>query len=66
MNCTFDDCQKNNGKQKHYFKVELEYRLKKTGFKKLIFKKVYYPWSMATDSFTGQERLWDWFIKASH
>jgi len=54
----------NKGKQKHFFKAELEYRLSKAGFKNIEFKKVLYPWSMTEDSFPKENKLWDWFILA--
>jgi len=55
---------RNHGKQKHYFRSDLEFRLLKAGFKKLEFKKVEYPWSMAEDKFKGKDLLWDWLVIA--
>jgi len=56
------------GKQKHYFKIELEYRLEKAGFTNLQFDRVLYPWEKCTDASLRKcgERLhlFDWFVRA--
>jgi len=57
----------NEGKQKHYFKTEIEYRLTKTGFSDLVFDKVKYPWSHCVDERLRDHkgnRLFDWFVSA--
>jgi len=55
---------RNRGRQNHFFKSDLEFRLQKAGFTNIQFKKVKYPWSMTPDKFPGKEPLWDWFVKA--
>jgi SAM-dependent methyltransferase len=53
--------------QKFWQPFELEYRLKKAGFKALVLEKVLYPWD---DSLPGNDELaefprsWDWFFQA--
>ena len=57
----------NKGKQKHFYKEEIEYKLKRAGFKKIQFKKVLYPWTNHEDYspfFKDTPKLWDWFILA--
>ncbi len=53
-------------KQKHFYKVELEYYLKKAGFKSIKFKKVLYPWRTweAKKSLHKEDKLWDWLVYA--
>src|SRR3989338_4103373 len=54
--------------QKHYYRFELKYRLKKAGFKNIKLRKIFYPWEDY-----GEERLleiknknkpWDLFVFA--
>lgn len=57
------------GKQKHYYDFEIEYRLKKAGFKNINIRKVFYPWELSDDDkykelFKNESRLWDWFVTA--
>ncbi|MBS3168652.1 class I SAM-dependent methyltransferase [Candidatus Woesearchaeota archaeon] len=53
------------GKQKHYYNFELEYRLKKVGFKKIKISKVLYPWKIYGDStIKNKPEIWDWFVTA--
>ncbi|MFH1637185.1 MAG: class I SAM-dependent methyltransferase [Candidatus Woesearchaeota archaeon] len=52
----------NEGKQKHFYKFEVEYKLKRLGFKNVKYEKVLYPWSMAPERFEGQPKLWDMFF----
>jgi SAM-dependent methyltransferase len=53
--------------QKFWQPFELEYRLKKAGFKAVALEKVLYPWD---DSLPGDDdlaefpRSWDWFFQA--
>jgi len=58
----------NKGKQKHYFKIQLEYRMTQAGFKNIQFEKVEYPWKNCVDEdlrdHKGKFRLFDWFVKA--
>ncbi|MDD5054074.1 MAG: class I SAM-dependent methyltransferase [Candidatus Nanoarchaeia archaeon] len=57
-------------RQKHYFRFELEYRLKKAGFLKIKIGKVHYPWSDFEDPEPSRfndpiyEKMWDWAISA--
>jgi len=55
------------GKQKHFYEFELEYRLKKSGFKKIEIEKIHYPWKVLEDkdrNFPGKEPVWDWLVVA--
>jgi len=54
----------NEGKQKHFYKFEVEYKLKRLGFKNVQYEKVLYPWRMAPERFEGQPKLWDMFFYA--
>lgn len=58
----------NDGKQKHFYKIQLEYRLKKAGFKNIIFDKVLYPWKTCVDkslrNCNVDMQLFDWFVRA--
>ncbi len=54
----------NDGKQKHWFKVDLLYRLKKVGFKNIKIEKLHYAWEDSPESFEGEEELWDWMVVA--
>ncbi|MBW3015655.1 class I SAM-dependent methyltransferase [Candidatus Woesearchaeota archaeon] len=58
----------NKGKQKHYYKFELEYRLSKAGFRNIKISKLFYPWEMCVDDdiefFKDKQKLWDWFVVA--
>ncbi len=54
--------------QKFYYMHEIEFLLKKTGFKDVVIKKVKYPWGKEVsdyEDFPEEERLWDWFVKAN-
>lgn len=60
-----------DGKQKHFYGFELDYRLKKAGFRKFKIGKIHYPWeSIECDPnpkrFIGgiYEEIWDWTIYA--
>ncbi len=59
------------GRQKHYYGFELEYRMKKAGFRKIKVGKVKYPWELMDKEenpkqFIGgiYEELWDWTVCA--
>lgn len=52
----------NEGKQKHFYEFEVEYKLKRLGFENVKGDKVLYPWSMAPEKFPGQPKLWDMFF----
>ncbi len=60
---------KNNGKQKHFFKEELLYRLKKANFKNIKFSKGLYPWGNCTDeslrTCKEENKLFDWYVNAN-
>lgn len=53
-------------KQKFFYEFELEYRLRKAGFKDIIITKVNYPWRLWDDynwkSFQKEPPFWDWFV----
>lgn len=54
-------------KQKFYYKHEVEFLLKKAGFRNIVVKKVLYPWGSDIsdyEDFPSEDRLWDWFVKA--
>lgn len=56
------------GEQKHFYEFELEYRLKKAGFKNTKIKKIYYDWKILADKdryFPKEEKIWDWLVTAS-
>jgi SAM-dependent methyltransferase len=59
-----------DGKQKHFYKFEVEHRLQKAGFKNIEIKKVLYPWvniheTILPKSLKGKDvMLWDWFVTA--
>ncbi|MFC1685612.1 class I SAM-dependent methyltransferase [Nanoarchaeota archaeon] len=53
--------------QKFFYEFELRRRLHKAGFKKIIFKKVKYPWGEHSgdyDDFHGESEIWDWYVTA--
>ncbi|MBS3074805.1 class I SAM-dependent methyltransferase [Candidatus Pacearchaeota archaeon] len=54
--------------QKHFYRFELNYRLKSAGFRNIKISKVSYPWSISEDSgygnFYGKPEIWDWFVYA--
>jgi len=53
--------------QKHFYDFEIEYRLKKAGFKDIEIKKIHYPWKVLEDkdrNFPGEEPVWDWLVVA--
>lgn len=56
------------GEQKHFYKFEIEYRLKEAGFKNIIFKKVEYPWKLWEEryllKFRSKPKMWDWLVVA--
>lgn len=57
----------NGEKQKLYYDFELSKRLKDAGFKKIIFKKVFYTWNKNIsdfENFYGMPEMWDWYIIA--
>ena len=58
----------NEGKQKHYYQFELEFRLRRAGFKQIRLSKVLYPWNLCEDPDRDYLRehppLWDWFVVA--
>lgn len=59
-----------DGKQKWFYGQELEYRLKKAGFKDIRICKVRYPWSHPrSDELLGKnlyEAPWDWVVSAKN
>lgn len=53
------------GRQKHYYRFELRYRLTQAGFKEIKVSKVLYPWKLYGDTrFRNKPEIWDWFIVA--
>jgi ubiquinone/menaquinone biosynthesis C-methylase UbiE len=56
------------GKQKHYYKFEIEYRLKEAGFKNIRFMKIEYPWRIFEEKyfmkFKNKPKMWDWVALA--
>ncbi|MFH1052909.1 MAG: class I SAM-dependent methyltransferase [Candidatus Woesearchaeota archaeon] len=53
--------------QKFYYKHEIEYLLRKSGFRDIRFKKVKYPWGKDIsdyEDFPDEEPMWDWAISA--
>jgi len=56
------------GEQKHFYSFEIEYRLKKAGFKKINIMKLHYAWRVLEDKeryFPKEEPVWDWIVTAS-
>jgi ubiquinone/menaquinone biosynthesis C-methylase UbiE len=57
-----------DGEQKHFYKFEIEYRLKKAGFKNIRFSKVEYPWKIWGEKyylkFKNNPMMWDWLVEA--
>lgn len=55
-------------KEKYFYKVELEYLLKNSGFKILKFDKILYPWELWQPPemkwFKNKEKPWDWLVVA--
>jgi SAM-dependent methyltransferase len=53
--------------QKFYYSFELRKRLQSAGFKNIQLGKVLYPWGDKHSwfDFSGQPRMWDWFVRAS-
>lgn len=53
--------------QKFYYSFELRRRLQSAGFKNIQLGKVLYPWGDKHSwfDFSGQPRMWDWFVRAS-
>lgn len=58
----------NDGKQKHYYQIQIEYLLNKAGFRNIKFSKVLYPWTRCMDdelkSHNGDLKLFDWCVRA--
>ncbi len=56
------------GKQKHFYQFEIEYRLKKAGFKNIKITKALYPWDTVQDmpppTAAKDAKVWDWFVTA--
>ena len=55
-------------KQKFYYMHEIEYLMKKSGFKDIKIEKVKYPWGNDIsdyEDFPDEEELWDWFVSAN-
>ena len=54
-------------RQKFFYSFELRRRLQSAGFRNIQFGKVLYPWSEdhAWFNFSGEPRMWDWFVRAS-
>ncbi len=55
-------------RQKYFFSFEIEWRLKRAGFKMAELKKVHYSWDYCKKHNFGYfpkcERIWDWFVVA--
>ncbi len=54
-------------RQKFYYESEINYLMKKVGFKNIKIKKVLYPWEKKISDFKNfpkEEKLWDWFVSA--
>ena len=54
-------------RQKFWQPFEIEYRLKKAGFRSTTLDKVLYPWDESvagSDTLAGFPRNWDWFFQA--
>ena len=58
----------NEGKQKFWYRFEIQYKLKKYGFKNIKFSKVIYPWEITEDpnlkSLKDKPGFYDWFVIA--
>jgi ubiquinone/menaquinone biosynthesis C-methylase UbiE len=58
-----------SGEQKHFYKFEIEYRLKQAGFHNIKFEKIEYPWSLWEEryllKFREKPRMWDWIVTAN-
>lgn len=56
------------GKQKHFYKFEIEYRLNQAGFRNIKFDKVEYPWENFCEryylKFKNKKKMWDWIVTA--
>jgi ubiquinone/menaquinone biosynthesis C-methylase UbiE len=56
------------GKQKHYYKFEIEYRLKEAGFRSIEFERIEYPWKVFCEKyfmkFRNKPMMWDWLATA--
>ncbi len=56
------------GMQKHFYRFEIDYRLRKAGFKNIEFEKVKYPWSLWEEKyllrFKNKPLMWDWVVTA--
>jgi SAM-dependent methyltransferase len=59
--------QEGDDQQKFYYSFELRRRLQSAGFKNIQLGKVLYPWksNSAWFDFTGEPRMWDWFVRAT-
>lgn len=55
-------------RQKYFFSFEIEWRLKRAGFKAVDVGKVHYSWAFCKKYnfgyFPKYERIWDWFVVA--
>lgn len=54
-------------KQKHFYEFEIEYRLRKAGFKKIKISKIYYSWDALGNPdayFPTEKPIWDWLVVA--
>ncbi|MGC8929277.1 MAG: class I SAM-dependent methyltransferase [Candidatus Woesearchaeota archaeon] len=55
-------------KQKFFYLHELKYLFRKAGFKNISISKVEYSWKSDIgdyERFPKEEKLWDWFVKAT-
>ncbi|MEK6895260.1 MAG: class I SAM-dependent methyltransferase [Nanoarchaeota archaeon] len=54
------------GKQKAFYNFEINWRLKKAGFKNIKIKRVFYSWEEFKEAgqsyFPGEDLPWDWYV----
>jgi SAM-dependent methyltransferase len=52
--------------QKFFYAFELEYRLRRAGFRRPRLGRVVYPWDEVGgfERFPGEPPMWDWFVRA--